>query len=615
MTPSKAQIKRATLAAHDVVTQLDASTAQELIDLYEQAAEDIGEKIFDAAGRSDNVTLAALRDLLDQVQKVLQNLSKERDKLLDGALESAADWGVRPYQPNAALGAAGMRTSTAALKFVRDFVAADGLQLSDRVWRLDRGARDRIVNAIEMAVIQGHSAGEAARAFLSRGAEVPADVANKLTAANARQLSLTAQDIMTGAGSPLNAAMNLFRTEINRAHGEAFMMAGGDHPDFAGWRMVLSPAHPEHDICDLLTAQNLYGLGSGVYPTREALPWPAHPNTLTFIEIKFKDEVTDADRAGQQTPIQALEGLTEAQQRGVLGSGKFEVFKAGKLTQGMIRSPWRAVERRVGDVTMPDSSTAPATISKGKGSAATPALDLDTALRLGAVKGEELLRQAAARGNIPSLLPEVIYEDLNKVRSTLAKAAVRSNGEGANLVRAASMMFPDDWTKAADAFGPLYARFDDGRGWQATMPPSLRGPRLYRGFKFEAEGNDGLIVAGRFATAVHEYTHRLQAALPGLDDLFQDLHHRRTEGDPIKQMRDLKPGVGYEPHEVTREDNYIEPYQGKVYAGARRYGALEVMTIAFEYVLGGNPTRLAELLKGDREMFDLVIGALYHYVP
>ncbi len=45
---------------------------------------------------------------------------------------------------------------------VRRFVAEDGLQLSDRAWRLDRHARDIIVNAIEMAVIQGHGATQAA---------------------------------------------------------------------------------------------------------------------------------------------------------------------------------------------------------------------------------------------------------------------------------------------------------------------------------------------------------------------------------------------------------------------------------------------------------------------
>lgn len=144
-------------------------------------------------------------------------------------------------------------------------------------------------------------------------------------------------------------AMRVFRTEINRAHGEAYMAGGEDKPYFGGWKFELSPAHPKHDICDLLAEQNLYGLGKGVYPSREKCPWPAHPNTLSFITMVFKDEISDEDRAGKEKPMEALARLPEAVRRGVLGAGKSEVFDAGKMTQGMIRAPLSAVRRRIGD--------------------------------------------------------------------------------------------------------------------------------------------------------------------------------------------------------------------------------------------------------------------------
>ncbi|MEQ1658508.1 MAG: hypothetical protein ABL896_06990, partial [Hylemonella sp.] len=99
------------------------------------------------------------------------------------------------------------------------------------------------------------------------------------------------------------------RTEINRAHGEAYMAGGESTPDFAGWRYLLSPRHPAPDICDLLATQNLHGLGNGVYPTREQTPWPAHPNTLSFVEMVFLEEVTQADRTGKETELQALARL------------------------------------------------------------------------------------------------------------------------------------------------------------------------------------------------------------------------------------------------------------------------------------------------------------------
>ncbi|MBI5920271.1 MAG: hypothetical protein HY847_01330 [Betaproteobacteria bacterium] len=349
-----AQIKRATALANKAAESLDAEAAQALIDLYQAQAADISARIAAHAGADGNISLQELRSLLDQVQGILHRLSAERDALLTDALGKAADYGARPVlgavlDSGAVVStAASMRVSEQAVNFVRNFIAADGLQLSDRIWRLDRGARDRIVNALESAIIQGHGAGQAAREFLARGEGVPADVAGRMNAGNASALAKTAQDAMTEGDSPMFNAMRLMRTEINRAHGEAYMMGGEDLPFFGGWRYRLSPAHPKPDICDLLSTQNLYGLGPGVYPSRTKCPWPAHPNILSFIEMVFKDEITAADRAGKETPLEALARLTPEQRQGVLGVGKAEIYDAGKLRQGMIRAPLSAVAARTG---------------------------------------------------------------------------------------------------------------------------------------------------------------------------------------------------------------------------------------------------------------------------
>ncbi len=358
-----AQIRRATGIAHRAVESLDADAAQALIDLYRAQADDIAARIRAHAGPDDNLALQELRSLLGQVEGILQRLSAERDALLNQALAQAADYGARPVLGTVldtgvvVASAASMKVAQDALFFVQTFMAEDGLQLSDRIWRLDRGARDAVANALESAIIQGHGAGQAAREFLARGAAVPSEVASKLNAANAAALSKTAQGIMTGVGSPLDNAMRVMRTEINRAHGEAYMMSGADHPDFAGWRFLLSPSHPAPDICDLLSTQNLYGLGEGVYPTREKCPWPAHPNTLSFLEIVFKDEITAQDKAGKETPLAALARLPEHKRAGVLGKAKAGLFEAGKLRQGMIRAPLKAVRARTGDVDPRDTLT------------------------------------------------------------------------------------------------------------------------------------------------------------------------------------------------------------------------------------------------------------------
>lgn len=608
-----AAIRRATLAAQREVVKLDAASLNELKKIYQQAADDLAKRIASASGADGNVALQEMRSVLDQVNARLKTLSSERDALLDVSLSAAADTGTKPLVSEAAMSAAAaMKINHEALQFVRTFVADDGLQLSDRIWRLDRQARDKVTNAIEMAVIQGHGAAQAAREFLSRGEPVPIELQDKIGAASAAKIAKDTTDaLLTGNGSPMDNAMRLMRTEINRAHGESYIKGALGHPDVAGVRFLLSPGHPKPDICDLHASANLYGLGAGVYPSREKCPWPAHPNTLSFVDVVFRDEVTDADRTGKETPMQALDRLTPAQRIGVLGVNKHQAFKDGALAQGMIKAPWREVQKRIGAI-RPTSKPVPKLVKKpeefGLDDFIAAGRDISTDLlgRYGTQDGQQLL--------------DKLHEQLRQVRPMMTPAKVQNGGKGADLVMKASMMFPDDWTKAADRHGPLFVRFSEARGGYLDISHARSGAqyRGYMGFSGTAKGGDGFIRAGRFSTAVHEYAHRLQHAIPALDDIFQTLHERRTGGDHLERLRDLFPRHRYDRSEVARKDKYRHAYQGRIYSGQQylgKHGALEVMTMAFEDVLGGSAERLTEMIDKDREMFDLVIGLLFKYVP
>lgn len=347
----RAAIKRATLAANRAVEQLDMDQTDKLTRLFKEAQAAIVARIQASAGHDGSIALQELRSLLAQVEGHLAALSEARNLALQGAIQTAAEYGAKVYEGLATAGglpaASSMRIAEEAVFLTTTFMAADGLRLSDRLWRLDRGARDALVNAIESAVIQGHGAAQAAREFLARGQGVPADVAAAVGKGNARALSGTAQALMTGQGGALDNAMRVFRTEINRAHGEAYMKGGEDLPGFAGWRFLLSPAHPEPDICDLLSEQNLHGLGPGVYPSREACPWPAHPNTLSFVEIVFDEDVTAADRAGKETPEDALARLPLHKREGAIGKAKTALFDAGVIRRGSFRAPLYVVKQRL----------------------------------------------------------------------------------------------------------------------------------------------------------------------------------------------------------------------------------------------------------------------------
>ena len=216
---------------------------------------------------------------------------------------------------------------------------------------------------------------------------------------------------------------------------------------------------------------------------------------------------------------------------------------------------------------------------------------------------------------------------------------VASLGTGAALVRKASQRFPNSWTKAADQFGPLYVQArKKARGFHITIrqePPD--GVSNYYvpdiGFlRWEKNIGHIMVRMNDIGNAVHEYAHRLQSALPGLDNLFQQLHASRVSGDPVLSLKDIVPSSGYDEGELTRQDKYTNPYQGKEYVIGLRPGdtdvpyggALEVMTMAFESVLGpfdghwrseDSIRAFRDMYRKDREMFDFVVGVLRYWKP
>jgi hypothetical protein len=353
-----AAIKRASKQAQNAMYELDKRSVAELLAIYEDAAGEVKARLGAAVDAGNTVPTYKLQDLLRQIEAVIDGLAAKRDELLQGAIKDAATLGVRPFTAQGVLAVGGTEatlTSSAAMEvhqravqFVMAVAQNDGFSLSDRIWRLDRGAKEVLTRAIGLAVVQGNSAAQAAQNLIMSGQAIPLDVTRRVAGGRLPAL-LDAADLLANpnGGDGYWQAERVMRTEINRAHGEAFMAAGEGTPGFAGWRYLLSPRHPKPDICDLLSSQNLYGLGPGVYPDRASTPWPAHPNILSFLEMVFADEVTDADRAGKESSLQAIGRLAPEIRAGALGVTKATYFDAGLLRTGMIRAPLRTVEQRL----------------------------------------------------------------------------------------------------------------------------------------------------------------------------------------------------------------------------------------------------------------------------
>jgi len=346
-TATKAAIKRASAKSRAAMNRYDREILERLTELYKEARIDLADVISSYADGEETLRLEVLQELLQQINQRIEQLAQARDLLLiNDGLQYGIERGLEPFI-GAIDGPALSRVADEALRFTINHQMNDGLKLSDRLWRNTSQAKRVIGNAISQAVIQGHSASQAAQDFISRGVTVPRDVQQQINGSNAFRVARVAGDqLMKAEGNPYYNAKRLFRTEINRAHIEAFRNSSFEHSDVIGTRFLLSNRHPKPDICDMHARVNRFGLGPGVYPKGKS-PLPAHPNTLSYEEAVFADEVSEEDKNGKQTRIEWLKKQPSHVQQGVLGSNKKRAaLHSDLLKENQIATPWKVLKVR-----------------------------------------------------------------------------------------------------------------------------------------------------------------------------------------------------------------------------------------------------------------------------
>lgn len=185
----------------------------------------------------------------------------------------------------------------------------------------------------------------------------------------------------------------------------------------------------------------------------------------------------------------------------------------------------------------------------------------------------------------------------------VAPELLNKSGKGKDLMQRVASKLPDDWVEAGNAAGPLRVKVNEnGRGYFNARKAVDVG-------KYER-----FIQTDTGSTAEHEFIHHLQYAMPRLDALFQEEHRRRTSSEPLEWL-----GGNYAKSEKGRKDGYVEMYQGKEYEPTATHGpALEVITMAYQALLGEDGQAslwLRDMLRKDRDMVSLAVGALFHFRP
>lgn len=163
-------------------------------------------------------------------------------------------------------------------------VDAEGLKVSANIW--GKAQADLVFQDVAAGIARGQSATEIGRGV--RQFVLGSDALTESELADLRTVRGVERRLL---GTSIKAkAQRLARSEIANSAWEAGLQSAEQSPIVKGIKWNLSSRHSIWDVCDILSTQDLYGLGPGVYPAIGGkLPPRPHPNDLCFLTDVLRD--------------------------------------------------------------------------------------------------------------------------------------------------------------------------------------------------------------------------------------------------------------------------------------------------------------------------------------
>lgn len=235
--------------------------------------------------RNGIVSPSIWRSKQNRIRQLLAELGVEIKRSVESGVLSVATSisELRETATNALL-------KEAQLSFVVDFasvprgvldvlakrVDTEGLKVSANIW--GKAQTDLVFQDVIGGISRGQSATEIGRGIrqfiLGSEALTKSELADLRTVKGVEARKL---------GTSIKAkAQRLARSEIANSGWEANRLSAEQSPIVSGIKWNLSSRHSIWDVCDILSSQDLYGLGQGVYPPGKLPPRP-HPNDLCFL--------------------------------------------------------------------------------------------------------------------------------------------------------------------------------------------------------------------------------------------------------------------------------------------------------------------------------------------
>lgn len=250
----------------------------------------------------------------------------------------------------------------------------------------------------------------------------------------------------------------------------------------------------------------------------------------------------------------------------------------------------------------------------------------------------------------PYQMDEVIPEKRNEFLNALLEvferegietgATAKAEGDATKKFQDIIKRYPASWVNKANELGSVYIRDLKGRGYHVYITERMsqyvnnkgwlqaNGYGVFYKLSGDFKAGDSLLYLNNMGIkgvsheagqiSIHEYGHRLQRAIPELDDYFKQFWIDRTAGEKTKPLADFAEEKGtshYSRKEVGREDNFVDGYIGRNYGDDDNPQPREVLTMTFQALLGGDVHLLKKLLDNDREMLYLGVGLLTRFNP
>lgn len=146
-----------------------------------------------------------------------------------------------------------------------------------------------------------------------------------------------------------------------------------------------------------------------------------------------------------------------------------------------------------------------------------------------------------------------------------------------------------------------------GKNINVSNPPKIRGISGRASFN-EVGSVIKLESSDSAGTAIHEYTHFLEANNPKILENCQAFLEYRTKGEKPEKLKVLT-GLDYKSWEITKPDKFFNAYCGKIYSKTGEYKDAqftELMSMGVQRLFE-NPKEFAA---EDREYFNFVVANL-----